>query len=685
MELNYEVSPRENVQPPVRTQVLLLYSKSHLYIGFRCFDPDTSKIRAHFSERDRFSNDDWVAVEIDTYNDSRRAFTLFSTAVGVQMDGISDAAGIKNYNWDMIYNSAGKIFAWGYGVEIAVPFSSLRFQRSKESQIWGINIVRGYPRNVAHQIWAQPYDRGNTCRVCQYIRIKGFKGVSPGRNIELNPTITAQTTNERQNFPDGEFSNRDKNTELGLTACWGITPNLVLSTALNPDFSQVEADSPQLDINQPFALFYPERRPFFTEGLDFFRSPLNIIYTRVLRNPLWGVKLSGKEGANGIGAYMVRDEITNLIFPGNQYSTSLSVAEANTSTVFRYERDLWNNSTMGLIYTNRDGEDYFNRVLGLDGKIRLSQKDEINLQLLGSSTQYGQAVVEATGQHDGEFKGGAISAGYIHKTKYHQLDIGYLGIGNRFRADLGFIPKVGIQRYSVSSNYTWIAKKESWWSRLLLANNVHYITDSDGKLLAKGLYNAFTFRGGLQSSVTFANTLSRQQYNSEEFDLLDFSLSASLNPSGDLWLGITASLGDSIDYVNTRKGRKWLVASLLTLNMGMHIRINLSHTYETMDVNDQDLYTANISQASIIYHFNNRMFIRSIFQYYDYNYNAQNYLETVPDLSSRFFTQVLFSYKINPRTVLFLGYSDNYFGSLEYGITKKDYTLFLKIGYAWVI
>ncbi len=685
LELNYEVSPRENVRPPVRTEVRLLYNRSHFYIGFRCFDPEASKIRGHYSERDRFSNDDWVAVEIDTYNDSRRAFTLFSTSVGVQMDGISDAAGIKDYNWDMIYNCAGKIYDWGYGVEIAIPFSSLRFQRTKESQIWGINIVRGYPRNVAHQIWAQPYDRGNTCRVCQYLKIKGFKGVSPGRNLELNPTITALTTDERENLPDGEFTNRDKSTELGITTRWGITPNLILSAAVNPDFSQVEADSPQLDINQPFALFYPERRPFFTEGLDFFRSPLNVIYTRVLRNPLWGIKLSGKEGANGIGAYVVRDEITNLIFPGNQFSTSMSMAEANTATVIRYERDLWNNSTVGLIFTNRDGQDYFNRVLGLDGKIRVSQKDEINLQLLGSSTQYGETIAEAASQPQGEFKGEAISAVYTRKTKYHQLDIGYLGMGNRFRADLGFIPQVGIRRYDVNSNYTWIAKKKSWWTRLQLSNNVHYMSDSDGKLLDTGLYNSFTFRGGLQSTVTIANTASRQQYNGEEFDLLKFSLSASANLSANLYLGVTTSFGDSIDYVNTRKGSKWLISPLLTVNIGMHLRLNLNHTFETMDVNKLDLYSANISQATIIYHFNNRMFIRSILQYYDYRYNDDNYLETIADRSSKFFTQVLFSYKINPRTVLFLGYSDNYFGSPEFGLTKKDYTLFFKIGYAWVM
>jgi len=686
LELNYEVKPRENVKPPVRTEVLLTYDRSNFYIGFRCYDPDPSQIRAHLSNRDSFGGDDWVAVEIDTYNDSRRAFTLFSTPLGVQGDGISNAAGIKDYNWDMIYDSAGKIYDWGYGVEIAIPFSSLRFQRTRESQTWGINIVRGYPRHVSYQIWAQPYDRSNTCRVCQYLRIEGFEDVSPGRNVEINPTLTAIRTDEREAFPRGDFTNRDKKSEAGLTARWGITPNLIFSGTLNPDFSQVEADSAQLDINQPFALFFPERRPFFTEGLDFFKTPLNVIYTRTMRDPQGGIKLSGKEGANAIGAYIVRDNITNLIFPGSQYSRSFSVAKPNTSTVFRYGRDIWNNSTIGLLFTNRNGGDYYNRVYGIDGNLRFSQNDEVIFQILGSSTKYDEAVAADFSQPEGKFSDRAILASYIHKTRFHQAEFGYEEMGKDFRADLGFIPQVGLRRFKASSNYEWRAKKsKSWWTRFRLLNAVHYVSDSSGTLLDKALVNSFTYNGILQTSITLGNKISRQRYNGVEFGLLGFNLSTSIYPTGDIWLSINSSFGDSIDYVNTRKGKRIFIAPFLLYNIGAHLRLNLSHIYEKMNVANRHLYTANISQASIVYHFNARTFIRAILQYYDYDYNVSNYLNPVDPEFRQFFTQLLFSYKINPRTVLFLGYTDNYFGGQEYDLTKKDYTLFVKIGYAWVL
>ena len=686
LELNYEVSPRENVTPPVRTEALLTYDRSTLYIGFRCYDPDPSQIRAHLRNRDSIGNDDWVAVEIDTYNDSRRAFTLFSTPLGVQMDGVSDAAGAKDYNWDMIYDSAGKIFEWGYGVEIAIPFSSLRFQRTKGNQIWGINIVRGYPRDINYQIWAQPYDRGNTCRVCQYLRIEGFEGASPGRNIEINPTLAAVRTDEREAFPVGGFTNRDKKSEAGLTARWGITPNLVLSGTLNPDFSQVEADSAQLDINQPFALFYPERRPFFTEGLDFFKTPWNIIYTRTMRNPQWGIKLSGKEGANAVGAYVVEDDRTNLIFPGSQYSSSTSVAQQNTSSVLRYGRDIWINSSIGVLFTNRNGSDYYNRVYGIDGDLRLSPSDEIIFQLLGSSTKYENSIAETFNQPQGSFSDKAIQATYIRKTRYHRAELGYEELGENFRSDLGFIPQVGLRRFKASSNYEWRAKKSnSWWSNFKLKNDVNYASDSQGKLLDKALTNSFSYSGIYQTNVTIGNTVSRQRYNEVEFGLIQFNFSFNILPKSYLLLNIFSSFGDSIDYVNTRKGNRVLIAPYLSYNIGVHLRINLSHTYEKMNVDDNRLYTANISQASIIYHFNAKTFIRSILQYYDYNYNVSNYLYPIEPEFKRFFTQLLFSYKINPRTVLFLGYTDNYFGGYEYGMTKKDYTFFAKIGYAWVM
>ncbi len=685
LELNYEISPRENVPPPVRTEILITYSRTHLYFGFRCHDPEPAKIRAHYGERDKSSGDDWVAVEIDTYNDSRRAFTLITTAAGVQLDGLSDAAGIKDYNWDMIYDTAARIQDWGYGVEVAIPFSSLRFQRTKGPQIWGLNAVRGYPRLQNHQIWARPYDRGNNCRVCQYMKIEGFEGASPGRNIELDPTVTATRTDERASFPDGGLSLRDQGAEAGITARWGITPNLVLSGTANPDFSQVEADAAQLDINQPFALFYPEKRPFFTEGLDFFRSLLNVIYTRTVRDPGWGFKLTGKEGKNAIGAYVLQDDLTNLIFPGAEYSQSFTLQRTSTASVFRYSRDLGKDSNLGAFVSDREGGDYFNRVFGLDGHVRLSPKDEIVFQYLRSSTRYDSSTAEAFGQPQGTFDDGALAAVYTRKTRYHQFDVEVDDIGKDFRADLGYMPQVGFRRVAADSVHTWIAKKKGWWSRFVLINAAQYGLEYGGKLLNTSLDNSLSYAGIYQTTLTLGHSLSRQRYQGMEFDLSRFSLAAGVIPSGSFGLTIQSSFGDALDYVNARKGGKTSLGTQLIYNLGTHWRLNLTLTGERMRVRDARLYTALVSQATVIYHLNTKIFLRALLQYFDYDYNVSNYLVPVSPVFRKFFSQFLFSYKLNPRTVFFLGYADNYFGSPEFGLTQKDRTLFIKVGYAWMI
>jgi len=685
LELNYEVSPRENVAPPVRTEILFMYDRSNFYIGFRCYDPDPSRIRAYYSDRDALGSSDWVAVEIDTYNDSRRAFTLFSTPLGGQMDGISDAAGIKDYNWDMIYDTAGRVFDWGYGVEIAVPFSSLRFQRTQEEQTWGLNAVRGYPRDVSHQIWAQPYDRGNNCRVCQYTRIRGFRDVSPGRNVEINPTLTASTTEERTDMPAGDFANRDRQAEAGLSVRWGMTPNLMLSGTVNPDFSQVEADAAQLDINQPFALFFPEKRPFFTEGADFFRTPFNVVHTRTLRDPNWGVKLSGKEGANALGMYVVNDDITNLIFPGSQFSRTTSVDRSNMASVFRYSRDIRNNSSLGVLYTGRQGGDYSNHVFGVDGNLRFTDSDEVVFQYLGSRTRYEDSIAAEFGQPGGTFGGSALQAAYAHKTRRHTVEFLFEDVSRDFRADQGYVPQVGYRQYRGSSRHDWIPRERGWWSRLSLINEGYYSSDKNGGLLAKGLQNAFIFSGTYQSSVMVQHDLIRERYLDRQFTLSLFTCSASLNPVRFLWTSLMAGFGDGIDYANIRDGERFWLYPMISGNAGPHVELALSHLYERMNVAGERLYTAGITEGSAVYHFNDRTLVRAIVQYYDYDYNVANYLFPREPEYRRLFTQVLFSYKINPRTVLFLGFTDNHYGGPDYGLTRQNYTVFAKIGYAWVL
>jgi hypothetical protein len=683
LEIKYEVRPGENVPPPVRTEVLLTYDLKILYAAFRCYDPDPSAIRAHLRDRDTLGGDDWIALILDTFNDERRSFDFIVTAQGVQFDQIESQSGEDN-GWDTIWESASMITDWGYAVEIAIPFSSIRFQRKEGPQVWGFDAVRRYPREHAYHIGLFPRDRSNNCYMCQAVKIKGFEGASPGRNIEIDPTITAFRSDERPDFPHGDLKKRDQEAELGLTARWGITPNLTFNVTANPDFSQVEADALQLDINEPFALFYPERRPFFTEGADFFAALERIIYTRTMRDPSWGFKLTGKEGANTIGAYMVRDTITNLIFSGSQGSSSTSLDMASTSSVFRYKRDFGSRYTVGLLATDREGKDYYNRVYGFDLDFRVTPTNQLQLMVLGSSTKYPDEVADDFDQPSGTFNDKLISFEWDHYTRTWGWWADYEEAGPEFRADLGYFPRVGYRNVEGGLLYSWNAKPGSWWSLFRVGSELNYFEDQDGKLLNKQASLWFAYNGTMQSSLFLRGWKRREAYNNREFDLTYFQAEGGFWPTSNLRLIALTIFGDQIDYANTRLGKRFRINPWLTYNLGKHLRISLDHTYERMNVQDARLYTANISALLAVYQFNVRTFFRAIIQYVNYDYNPSNYTFDIDSKYKRFFTQLLFSYKINPRTVLFLGYSDNYTGGQDFGLTQSDRTFFMKLGYAWV-
>lgn len=682
LELNYEVRPGENVTPPVRTEVLLTYDDKNFYAAFRCYDPDPSAIRAHLRDRDTLGGDDWIALILDTFNDERRSFDFIVTSLGVQFDQIEAQTGEDN-GWDAIWDSAGQITDWGYAIEIAIPFSSLRFQRKDGPQIWGFDAVRRYPRSHAYHIGLFPRDRSNNCYLCQAIKIKGFDNVSPGRSIEINPTVTAARTDERPEFPLGDMEKRDQDAEVGLTARWGMTPNLTLSLTANPDFSQVEADALQLDINQPFALFYPERRPFFTEGADFFNTLEGAIYSRTMRDPSWGLKLTGKERSNTIGTYVVRDDITNLIFPGSQGSNSTSLQMPNTSSVFRYKRDIGSHYTVGLLATDREGNDYFNRLFGFDLDFRVTPTNQLQLQVLGSRTRYPDETADSFDQPHGAFSDWLVSFEYDHYTRTWGWWADYEQSGPDFRADLGFIPMVGFRNIEGGVLHTWNAKPGDWWSMFRVGSDLNYYEDWDGNLLNKRASLWFNYNGAMQSYLSVRGEKKREAFNYHEFDITSFTLQGGFLPTENLEVNILSLIGDRVDYANTRQGKRFRINPWLSYNFGKHLRLGIDHTYEKMTVQDARLYTANISQASAVYQFNVRTFIRSIFQYVNYDYNPGNYTFDIDPEYKRFFTQLLFSYKINARTVLFLGYSDNYFGNQDFSLKQSDRTFFVKLGYAW--
>jgi len=691
LELNYEVMPGENIEPPVRTEVLLAYDESHLYIAFRAFDTDPTAIRAHLSDRDSFMNDDHVGVVFDTYNDEIRGFAFYCNPLGVQWDQTESDAGAhfsNDMSWDAIWDSKGRIYDWGYAVEFAIPFTSLRFQRSDGDQIWGLDVIRWYPRSVARRITIFPRDRNRNCYLCQFHKISGFKEASPGRNLEIAPTVTAVRTDERDELPGGDFERVNQVAEFGVTTRWGITPNLTLSATANPDFSQVEADAIRLDVNEPFALYFPERRPFFTEGADFFSTGLDAVYTRTMRDPSWGLKLTGKEGPNAIGAYFVRDEVTNLIFPGSEGSDSTSLSMANSSSVFRYRRDVGRNSTIGLLATDREAGDYYNRVFGADGNFRPTSNDTIMFQFLASATRYDDATADEFGQPMGGFSGSAYNIRYEHATRNWFAYSMYRSFDADFRADLGFIPRTGYRWYVFGSERIWWGDSDDFFTNLKIGMewDEMYNIGGDGNLIFREFETWFQYQGPLQSFFSIRGGRARENY--QGFSMVQNFLNVSFHfqPTGYLHFGIGGwRPGDCIDYEHARGAFRNTIGPWANISIGRHLNLYLQHRITSLTVGGERLFLANLSEARIRYQFNLRTFFRVVLQYSDIRRNTDLYKDVVDRRSNNLFTQLLFSYKINPQTVLFIGYSDNYFGTQDYRLVQADRTFFVKLGYAWVL
>jgi len=681
IEANIEVRPGENILAPVETEVLIVYDKEHIYVAFIARDPEPSKIRARFCDRDNIFDDDWVLILFDTFNDQRRTYDFACNPLGIQGDMIETPTGGGDA-WDAIWNSSGRLTEDGYVVEMSIPFRAFNFPDMNGDQVWGFDAVRSYPRNVRHHIGSFPRDRNNNCYMCQSHKLIGFSGVSPGKNFELNPTFNVVNSQARENDTNGPFKQTENSWEPGLSAKWGITPNMNLNGTLNPDFSNIEADILELDINNQFAIYYPEKRPFFLENSDLFSTKLNLVHTRTLADPDWGVKLSGKSGKNALGVFTAQDRITNFIFPGPEGSQSDSKSHDVYGTAIRYKRDISKSSNLGIILTDREGNNYHNRVGGIDADIKFTPKDRIRFQVIGSSTSYPDTLISEYDQPEYSFGGDAFMGHYEHDTRNYDVYAYHEQADNAFRADLGFITQVGYQYTELGGQYKWQKDPGHWYTLLSLSASMDYRRDMNGNLLHGVWSSRLNYNGPYQSHAHLYTEIGKDKYEGVEYDTQWLQGCFGFQPLAPIFVHLYARYGDQIDYANNRLGTRFRIWPSLQWNLGMHVRLETGYRYEELNVDPGKLYRANTANLKFIYQFNRRMFIRAVMQYINYDRNTDLYIDVVDSVTEKWFNQFLFSYKINPQTVFFLGYSDNYYGDQAVNLTQTNRTIFAKLGYA---
>ncbi len=432
------VDGRPAVEP---TEVLVWYAPDAIYFGIRAREIHGNVVRATDANRDNIASEDQIQILLDTYNDHRIAFLFGVNPLGVQQDGtrsdqfgggaggrsatgggsqnINPLDGTVDLNPDYVYESKGRLVEGGYEVEVRIPFKSLRYQDGS-SQTWGINILRRVQHSGFQDSWT-PAIRANASFLGQSGTLDGLHDLKRGLVLEVTPTATGRLDGSPTSSGGWDYQ---RGGELGADVRWGIRQNLTLNGTYNPDFSQVEADVGQVLLNERFALFYPEKRPFFLEGLELFDTPNQLIYTRQIVAPRGGVKMGGKLGHFNVGTMIVADD---SVYSWNGKHTPVF-------GIARVRSDLGRNSTLGALLTTReDGPDH-SRLAGADLRIYHSKLYFVEVQAV-------QAWTDSAGH---QRSGPLLQAAWDRTGRAWGFHYNVRAVGPGFSAASGFVNRTGI-------------------------------------------------------------------------------------------------------------------------------------------------------------------------------------------------------------------------------------------------
>lgn len=686
VELVYETLISENGPAPVKTTVYLYENGDTLFIAFDARDPRPEEIRAYLRDRDSAYRDDFVGIVIDSFNDERRAFEYFVNPLGVQMDLTNDDIIREESDaWDAIWDSSGQINDNGYIVEMAIPLRTLRFKDTPDAKQWGVDLLRFYPRDKRYRLSNNKQDRNKSCYLCQLSTFSGMKDVRPGNNMEIVPSLTVARADNRNVHQQQPWQKGDVESELSLDYRWGFTPNSSLNLTVNPDFSQVESDVLQLDVTTQFALFYPEKRPFFLEGAEYFSSPLNVVHTRNINNPDYGVKLTGREGNGTYGVFIADDTVTQLLVPGPYGSSLASIAEESENVAVRYRYDFNNTINVGVLATSRQGDVYQNHVYGFDGKFRLTDSDSVNWQWLNSETTNPDSLITDGYVDSKKQSDSAYFVDYNHQDRDWLWYVRSMEFGKDFRADLGFMPQADFHKNVIGLGHFWYAKEGSAWHKWRLSGDWDRTLDDDGNELEEEVEAYLGVNGPYQTYIEIGGGGRERRWNDVVYRENYQSLFFSVDPASGLHIEVFNRFGDQIDFANGGVGTLLSSNPEIRWNVTTNLSLNLAHRYSRLKVDGGELFTNNLTDARATWQFNNRSFIRLTVQRGDVLRDSNLYQFNVNNRTRDLRTQLLYSYKINPQTVFFAGYSD---GAIDddnlSGLNRNERSIFSKISYAFI-
>ena len=735
-----EFMPTHGVAAQVPTEGYIAHDDTNLYVAFICHDPQIDRLRASMTDRDGIYRDDFVGIVLDTYRDRKRAYEFFANPHGIQGDmlwheGSSDddsadaiwqSHGGEDISFDAVWESAAAIHDDRWIVEMRIPLASLRSPDQQE-QDWGVHLVRVYPRENRYEFSWMPISQDNNSFMGQAggmrLDLAGTAGVAHG--LELIPYVSGSRSdvlvgNARGN---GRWRNQDSgpaSERLGLTGKYTFSSNSAVDFAYKPDFSQIESDGGRINVNQPFAFFFEERRPFFMEGSDVFQvdsrasgmilDVANLIYTRSINDPIGATKLTGKSGHWTYGMISAYDDNTPLILPLADGTIVRRTTENSWSNIFRGQREIGEQSHIGFAATDRRFDVGGNNTAALvESSLRLD--DNYTLSALAALTRTNEPEDEdlsaiipdvtfevggdsISADFDGEsFNGYTFKTTLIRQSRTWNFNLSYQDYSPGFRAD----------NSAIFSNDGRILHTQQTY-------NVHYDDHKQLNFIRPGLYlwRKYDYAGDVKDTgvrptmliafqhQTFLN-LGGFLYNQEKFGGVKFDdartvwgylgTSAFERVGG----GIFVNRGEAINRFGVLGSEHNPLELVPTFEINGNLRwrptdqLRTEFSFDSTRLRtagtDKLIVRQRILRQSLQYQFSPELFVRLIGEID----NTRRALDVDEYNSSQNFSlEPLLSYKLNPFTVFYLGGTiggqDDPYPS-HTGLRRTDQTLFMKFQY----
>lgn len=733
----YQTAPGDNIAPSKPTIAYVGYDEKNLYIAFKCYD-ERDKIRATVAKRDEVFGEDNVRIWLDTYDDRRRAYILGFNPLGIQQDGIYTEGQNADYSVDIVMESKGVIEDWGWSVEVKIPFKSLRYSAGK-GKLWGFNVARNIDRfNDELDAW-MPQDKNISGFLIQSGKITGFDNIKTERTLEIVPTATIGETGSRareipQSIADqtgildaGKFVNQPIKPKLGATIKFGITPNITLDAAINPDFAEIEADAPVVTANQRFPIFFEEKRPFFLEGVEIFQSPLQVFYSRTIVSPEVAAKLTGKIGGTSFGFLAASDKAPGDYSDEERRDSGIRpfinefLDKKATFGIVRVKHDIGKENNLGFFGTYRSFPKQHNILGGFDGRFKINPRTTTTFQAVGTSSrrcffdaEFDPVLSPAQARSNSAICGSYYSSGtynryrtgdgfgYYYKLDYTEKNRGFYieasGRTRDYRADAGFTKRTNTNSFLLAGRLSTEAKPQAKLIRLSFQPfariNYDWRARSQNALLGYNLnfnlqHNTFVhFENGVGYERLFEEefglkrspTRSGAFFGAPERSTYQKWVSADITSQLSKKYAVEGSFGTfwnsfDFDFGGGNRFPRVSPAALANLNgldpgPGREFDIGLSFEAKPIDPlrisldYQKSTLTRNDTKRTT---FDSNIFtLRSTYQFTRFTFvRARLDYDT---LQSRARGQLLFGWNPNPGTALYVGYNDdlNYNGFNPY-------------------